>query len=168
MKLRVLFAVALTLSLAACGFQLRGSAELGFNTLYIALPESSELRAALERTITSGSNTRIAANPQEADAVLTVTRDFQGKNILSLSSAGRVREHQLVRTVHFRVATGKGEELLPEGEIVLRRDLSYNDNVVLAKEAEEQVLWRDIQNDLVQQILRRLAAAARTPAASAK
>ncbi|WP_416142349.1 LPS assembly lipoprotein LptE, partial [Hydrogenophaga sp.] len=48
---------------------------------------------------------------------------------------------------------------IPPSQIVLRRDITYNDNLVLSKEAEEALLWRDIQNDLVQQILRRLAAA---------
>jgi LPS-assembly lipoprotein len=42
---------------------------------------------------------------------------------------------------------------------VIRRDISFSDALVLSKEAEEVLLWRDIQNDLVQQLLRRLAAA---------
>lgn len=163
MKLRMLLVTVLALGLAACGFQLRGSANLGFKTLHIALPETSELRTVLERTIAAGSETRIVASPKDAEAILSITSDIPGKNILSLSSAGRTREHQLVRTVRFRVRSNAGEDLLPEGEIVLRRDLSFDDNQVLAKEAEEAVLWRDIQTDLVQQLLRRLAAARTAP-----
>jgi LPS-assembly lipoprotein len=37
--------------------------------------------------------------------------------------------------------------------------VSYDDTQVLAKESEEQLLFRDMQSDMVQQILRRLAAA---------
>jgi LPS-assembly lipoprotein len=43
--------------------------------------------------------------------------------------------------------------------VQLTRDVTYNDAEILAKEAEEQLLFRDMQTDMVQQILRRLAAA---------
>jgi len=45
---------------------------------------------------------------------------------------------------------------------VLSRDVTFNDTEILAKEAEEQLLFRDMQADMVQQIIRRLAAAKRT------
>ena len=48
---------------------------------------------------------------------------------------------------------------LPTSEILLTRDMSFNDAQVIAKEAEEAVLYRDMQTDMVQQIMRRLVAA---------
>lgn len=152
------------LTLAGCGFQLRGSAQLPFSTLNIGLPESSSLRADMARTITSSSQTRIVDDPREAQAVLLVLVDTQAKHILSLSSAGRVREYELVRNFIFQVNDASGQPLIPRSQIVMRRDISFNDDQVLSKEAEEALLWRDMQNDLMQQLLRRLAAARPKPA----
>ena len=84
-------------------------------------------------------------------------------NILSLSSAGRVTEFQLVRTFAFRVVDQEGRDLLAPGQIVIRRDISFSDATVLLKESEEVLLQRDMQNDLIQQLLRRLAAAKTPP-----
>ncbi len=62
--------------------------------------------------------------------------------------------------VGFRVTDAKGAQVyLPTGEIQLTRDMAYSDAQVLAKEAEEALLYRDMQRDMVQQIMRRLVAA---------
>ncbi len=154
----------LLLLLAGCGFQLRGSYPLPFTTVYIALPQEAELHAVLKRAIVAGSSAKVVDSPQEAQVSLTVLADVQAKNILSITAAGRAREFQLVRNFSFRVADKDGHDWLAANQIVLRRDISFNDDQVLSKEAEEGLLWRDIQNDLVQQVLRRLAAAKPPPA----
>jgi LPS-assembly lipoprotein len=86
-----------------------------------------------------------------------------------LSAAGRVREFELVRTFSFRLADKSGADLIAPSRIVLRRELTFSDDQVLSKEAEELLLWKDMQNDLVQQLMRRLSAAklhAAAPAAN--
>ena len=42
---------------------------------------------------------------------------------------------------------------------MLKRDLTYNDTDVIAKEQEEILLYRDMQSDAVQQLVRRLQTA---------
>jgi LPS-assembly lipoprotein len=158
-----LLTIAAALVLTACGFQLRGAYTLPFDTLFISLPTSSELHAALRRSVEGSTQTRIADEPKSAQAILSILGDSQAKNILSLNSAGRVREFQLVRTVSFRVHDGAGRNLLPPGQVVIRREITFNDTQVLSKEAEEALLWRDIQTDLVQQLMRRLAASRAKP-----
>jgi LPS-assembly lipoprotein len=152
-----------TLALSACGFQLRGVYSLPFDTLYIALPETNELRAIIKRNVEASTQTRVVTEAKDAQATLTILHDEPVKNILSLNSAGRVREFQLVRTFTFRVNDVKGQEFLPASTIRITREITFNDAAVLAKDAEEVLLWRDIQNDLVQQLLRRLAAAKLKP-----
>ena len=147
------------LFLAACGFQLRGAYPLPFDTIYLGLPETTELHALLKRSITAGSNARVVDSPKDAQATLQVLSDTPVKTIVSLNAAGRAREYQLVRTFSFRVADKNGRDLLPQSQIVIRRDITFSDDLVLSKESEEVLLWRDIQNDLVQQMLRRLATA---------
>jgi LPS-assembly lipoprotein len=56
----------------------------------------------------------------------------------------------------FTVRDAKGTELVPPTQISLRRNMAFDETQVLAKESEEALLYRDMQADLVQQIIRRL------------
>ena len=157
--MRRLLLIVVTLLLAACGFQLRGPLVLPFDTLYVPLPESAELHSLIKRSVETSSHTRIVAEPKSAQAILVITSDTSARNILSLNSAGQVRELELQRTFTFRVHDSANRDLMPAGKIVVRREITYSDVQVLSKESEEALLWRDIQKDLVQQLLRRLATA---------
>ena len=78
--------------------------------------------------------------------------------MVGLNASGQVRELQLRLRIKFRLRTQKGEELLEPTELLQTRDISYSETIALAKEAEEALLYRNMQTDLVQQLLRRLAA----------
>lgn len=156
--MRALISVMLALMLAACGFQLRGAQPLPFTSLYVPA-DSWETGALLKRNIRALGSTQLVESPQEAQAVFTLIGEAREKNILSLSGTGRVREFQLRYRLAFRVHDLKGKEFIAPTEIVLVRDISFSDERVLAKEQEETLLYRDMQNDMVQQLLRRMAAA---------
>ena len=156
--MRALISVMLALMLAACGFQLRGAQPLPFSSLYVPA-DSWETGALLKRNIRALNSTQLTETPQEAQAVFTLLGEAREKNILSLSGTGRVREYQLRYRLAFRVHDLKGKEFIAPTEIVLVRDISFSDERVLAKEQEEALLYRDMQNDMVQQLMRRLAAA---------
>lgn len=189
MRTTKLFVIVLLIGLlGACGFKLRGSAELPgyklpFATIALSLPPTSEFYAHLKRNIEASSpGTRVVSDVKDAEAVLTVLADTSVKNILSLNAAGRAREYQLVRTFTFKVtakavsaapapsvkytdvppAAAPTEYIAPSA-ITLRRDITFSDDLVLSKESEEALLWRDMQGDLVQQLMRRLAAAKLQP-----
>lgn len=155
--MRALISVMLALMLAACGFQLRGAQPLPFSSLYVPA-DSWETGALLKRNIRALGTTQLAESPQQAQAVFTLIGEAREKNILSLSATGRVREYQLRYRLAFRVHDLKGKEFIAPTEIVLVRDISFSDERVLAKEQEEALLYRDMQNDMAQQILRRMAA----------
>jgi LPS-assembly lipoprotein len=155
---RLALAAAALALLAACGFQLRGAAQLPFETLYVP-NATSGIALDLKRNIQSGTRTRVVDDPAAAQAQLQFSEETRTKVILSLSVAGRVREFRLVYRVGFRVTDGKSGEFLPSNTVTLTRDVTYDDTVALAKEAEELLLFRDMQADMVQQIMRRLAAA---------
>ena len=151
-------ALAITVLLAACGFQLRGAAPLPFETVYMA-NTTGGIGLDLKRNIQSGTRTTVIDDAKKAEAVLEFLQEVREKKILSLAATGRVREFQLIYSVAFRVHDGKGGEFLPVSTVQLKRDVSFNDTDVLAKETEEALLFRDMQFDMVQLILRRLAAA---------
>ena len=163
--MRIFAIIALGLLTAACGFQLRGQAKLPFETLYVDMPANSALGIELKRNILAGTSTRLADTAAEAQAILSVTSEERSKSILSFDASGQVAELQLRYRLKFRVRDAKGRDYLPQSEIRLTRDISYSGTQVLAKESEEALLYRDMQTDMVQQILRRLAAAPAEPIA---
>ena len=77
---------------------------------------------------------------------------------MGVNASGQVREFQIRLRVRFRLRTPQGKELIPDTELLQQRDVSFNETAVLAKEAEEGLMYRDMQTDIVQQLMRRLAA----------
>jgi len=150
--------VVLLVCLAGCGFKLRGTSEVPFESVYVP-SATSGIALDLKRNIQAGTNAKVVDDPKQAEAVLQFIEETRQKDILSLTAAGRVREFQLRYRVGFRLHDGKGNDFIPASSIQLTRDVSFNDADVLAKEAEDQLLFRDMQTDMVQQIMRRLAAA---------
>ena len=163
--MRVLAILALAWVTASCGFQLRGQAKLPFATLYIAVPDASQLGTELKRNIIAGTHTTLVNDPTQSQAILSVSAEERSKTILSFDTSGRVREFQLRYRLSFRVHDAKGRDYLQRSEIRLTRDVPFNNSLVLAQESEELLLYRDMQGDMVQQILRRLAAAPAEPIA---
>lgn len=159
-SLLALIAVAL---LSACGFQLRGSYSLPWDTIYIAgLPEFDPLRAQIKRGIEAGTQTRVVSDPKQAQATLTILGNVPLRNILSLNAAGLVREVQLTRAFSYRIQDPEGKELLPLNQILLQREMTFDDARLFAKEAEEVMIVKEMEQDLVQQLMRRLAASSRS------
>jgi LPS-assembly lipoprotein len=150
--------IFLFLFLAGCGFQLRGTADVPFETVYVP-NATAGIALDLKRNIQSGTRAKVIDDPKKAEAILQFTEETRNKEILSLTGTGRVSEFQLRYRVGFRVHDGKGGDYVPQSVIQLTRDVSFNDSEILAKETEEQLLFRDMQIDMVQQIMRRLAAA---------
>src|SRR3982751_2081013 len=112
------------LLLSSCGFHARGAASLPFETLYIQAPQNSTFAAQLRRMIGTGSQTRIAERPEDADATLQVLNELREKEILSLSAGGRVNELQVRYRVQYQVIDRNNAIISPPSEIVLRRDFS--------------------------------------------
>jgi len=158
--LAALLLSALVLSAAGCGFRLRGTAEVPFQRIHVA-GATGGIALDLKRQIQAGTNAKVLDDPREADAILQFSQELRDKEILSLTGTGRVREFRLNYRVGFRLHDGKGADYVPQSMIVLSRDVTFNDSEVLAKEAEEQLLFRDMQTDMVQQIMRRIAASSK-------
>jgi LPS-assembly lipoprotein len=167
--MRAFAALVIVTLLAGCGFKLRGSNgtyHMPFQTIFVGFPDTSPLGTELKRNLRAADHVVVLDKPEGADAQLVVMSETRGRQILSLNNLGRVREYLLTYTLQFRVMDASGAQMLAPTEITLKRSMEFNEQEVLAKEAEATLLYRDMQSDLVQQILRRLAAMKPAPAAS--
>jgi len=153
--------IVLAAFLSSCGFHLRGEAHYTFDTLFLNSPASQPLTLELKRSLEGSGTAQLVPAPEKAQVILDITSVENNKQILSLSGGGKVREFLLTKRVLFRVRDAAGNDWLPASEVFVRRSYTYNDTEALAKEAQEQRLWREMQDDAVQQIVRRLQSAKR-------
>ncbi len=158
MRASSLTVLMFTLLLGACGFHLRGQGAfaLPFQTLYVQsandyTPLIGELKRAIE-----ANGVQLTNSQDQAQLTLHIVSEAQDRQILSLSGGGRVREYRLQYHVSLHAYDHKQQDWLAPEEITLRRDFSYDDTQILAKEQEETMLYQNMRGDAVQQILRRL------------
>ena len=156
---RLAVALVLLAGPAACGFHLRGEAHYAFDTVFLNSPSSQPLTIELRRSLEGIGSAQLVTAADKAQVILDITSVENNKQILSLSGGGKVREFLLSKRVLFRVHDAAGNDWLPASEVLVRRSYTYNDTEALAKEAQEQRLWREMQDDAVQQIVRRLQSA---------
>ena len=147
--------------LSACGFQLRGDPEVGIRKLHISSVGPSQVMADIRRTLASGP-TRLVASAVESEANLKILQEVREKTVVTITGTGRVYEFQLRLTVRYELSVpGREEPVIPSTEIETRRLITYSETAPTAKEAEEALLFKDMQLDLARQILRHVAAAKR-------
>jgi LPS-assembly lipoprotein len=153
-----LTAAALMATATGCGFHFRGVTQMGFPTVTVQAPQNSQLGSNLRRQLAATSNAQVMQDKTGAALQVEVMNESRGREVLSVNAQGRVREYTLTLRVTVRAVDAKGIELLAPTEFAQSRDISFNEGVVLAKEAEENLLYRDMQNEIVQLVLRRVAA----------
>ena len=120
---------------------------------------AERIEGALRRALADTGSAKVVDAAKDAQVILDIVSVVDDKEVLSLSQSGAVREYELVKRVSFRVHDNDGIDWLPPGEISLRRSYSFNETEALAREAQEQRLLREMQQDVVQQLVRRLQAA---------
>ena len=155
---RVIAGLALAIASASCGFHLRGDVRYAFSSVYVNALPASPIAAELKRTL-EGGGTTIADTASAAQVSLDISGVADNKEVLSLSGGGRVREYALSKRVTFAVHDAEGHDWMPAAEIIVRRSYSFNESEVLAREAQEARLLKEMQTDVVQQIVRRLQSA---------
>ncbi len=149
--------VAATLS--ACGFRLRQPYDYAFKTIAVLPSPGAGVALELRRSFGQGVQALASgSDPSKAEVVLQVLEERRVKVVVGTTAAGQVREFQLRIHLKFQLRTAQGKDLIPVTEISQQRDSSFTESAVLAKDTEEAMLYRDMQTDLVQQLLRRLAA----------
>jgi len=157
---RRLWVLGAAAALTGCGFQLRQTGDYPFKTLFAGFSVATPLGAELSRQLRGTGKIELltdAPQAQQTDVVLEILQEQHQRVVVGTNASGQVRELQLRLTVKFRLRTPDGVEWVEPVELYQQRDLSFNETAALSKEIEEAMLYRDMQNDIVQQIVRRLS-----------
>jgi LPS-assembly lipoprotein len=156
---RLTLALLASTVLAGCGFKLRTSLDLPFATIAVTPEKTAGVAGDLARYL--GDRVRPVApgaGGELPEVILDILGDTREKLVVGVNSSGQVREYELRMRISYRLRSPKGDELIAPSDIEQHRSISFNESAVLAKESEEALLYRDMQNDIVQQLMRRLAA----------
>jgi LPS-assembly lipoprotein len=149
------------LTLSACGFELRKAPRFEFKALFLNNVTTNAFGVEMLTVLSQVQGLKILVDPRDldqADMIFDLNSVIREKVIIGRTSTGAIREFQLRIKILFKVRTPEGIEKIPEAEMIQRRDVSFNESAVLAKEMEEELLYQNMQTDLTYQILRRLAA----------
>jgi LPS-assembly lipoprotein len=154
------FVVMLLLAVSACGYHLRGYADLPFRSIYIS-NTNTQLGRDLKRSL-QANGVRVVKSAEDADLSFEFLTDATEKRILSLGSStgtstGAVREFELFHRVSYRLRDRDSEKWSPSELLENRRDFSYSDSEVLAKAYEENMLYENMRADAVRQLMRKLS-----------
>ncbi len=148
------------LALAACGFQLRGAADLPepMSRTHVSQPDpASSFARHLERQLRA-NGVEVTDTADDNAAVLEISTARMNRRPLTISGTAQVREYELVFTVVYRLVDARGEELIAPDTITLARSYSFDEQQILAATREEEFLRDDLSEAMVGQLLRRLEA----------
>jgi LPS-assembly lipoprotein len=144
-------------ALSGCGFALRRAEPVAFQRIALkGFAPRSPMEAELRRTLSQVCE--VVPDEAKAQLVLTAQTDARDQVVVATTAAGQVRELTVRVRFRFRVDTPAGREMLAPDELMLSRDISYNETNALAKEQEEDQLYRALQSDIVAQVMQQLSA----------
>jgi LPS-assembly lipoprotein len=152
--------IVLVLLLASCGFAMRGTTPLPFDSLYTTVAQNTRFGAQLRRAIRATSpNTRVVEVPKDAAAQLIQISNTRSLRQVSLNAQGQVEEYELSIVFVFRLIDSKGNALLPDTTLISTHELPYNVQLVQAEQGQIDTVFETMQESLVDRIVRRIASA---------
>lgn len=156
-NLRICLILGLSLFLSACGFQLRESAQLPpemQNTQLLINDQYSQLGRRVRILLEQAGVTLVSQDA--ATAILEISKDEVLTEVLSIGDNARVREYRVTHTVQFRLADPQGQELVPLQTIRQSRDISFDEQQILAVSREQEYVKEDLANTLSRLLISRL------------
>ncbi len=155
-RIKLLFLV-IAITLSSCGFKLKGSYEIPYQTIYLQAAGESRVGRIIKRQIQRKSNIEIVQTLSAAEATINILEEVSTRAVAVLSNVGSVDEYELIYTVRYRIGPGQNSSSMQEGQIVLRRKITHSDLDIAAKSNEEDVLINDMASEAATGILVRLS-----------
>ena len=146
-----------TLALAACGFSLRGSADLpaALQTLQLqAIDASTDIVREMRRTLVDNDIT-VLDDARPGVYRLGIGNEQSFERVLSVNSNARAGEYAITMSVPFQLRTAEEFIIGPE-TITLERVYLADPNNAVAKAEEAALIREEMRQDVAAQIMRRL------------
>lgn len=153
--------LVLTLMLAACGFQLRGEANLpaALRRVHVQIadqfsPLKRDLEAALAR-----AGAQVADKSGDGVAEITLTQVSLAPVVRSVGATAFVNEFSMIYHVELAIADGDGKNLLPLQVIEHSREFTFDQSQAIGTNVEQDEIKKEMERDMVQTVMRKVEAA---------
>ena len=151
----LLLGIAITLS--SCGFKLKGSYEIPYQTIYLQAEVESRVGRVIKKKIQRTSNVDLVQTASAAEVAINILSEVSARTVAVLSNEGRVDEYELVYTVVYRFDSLNESINTVDHQLVLRRKITHSDLDIAAKSNEENALINDMASEAATRILVRLS-----------
>lgn len=146
--------------IAGCGFHLRGPVPLpdSLKVMYVqGINTQQGLGLALKRGLKQ-NGVQIVNDYQKDSAVLTILENTFERRVLSVGNNAKVNEYELRSVLKFKIIDGEGMVLVEPQQLEAIRDYQFDQTQVLSSDGEEAILHEELNQQIVQSLLRRLSA----------
>jgi len=150
-----IFLLILIVSISACGYQLRGKIDLpeGLKSIYLQ-GGSSQLKKVVKKTLRSSGGQLVDAIG-DAGLIIDIVKEKMDRRVMSLSSTGRANEYELIYKLDFTLLDKEGKALSKLQRIEISKHYFNNQDEVLGKNNEEEVIRDEMYRKSVQSIVNR-------------
>jgi len=150
-----IFLLILIVSISACGYQLRGKIDLpeGLKSIYLQ-GGSRQLKKVVKKTLRSSGGQLVDAIG-DAGLIINIVKEKMDRRVMSLSSTGRANEYELIYKLDFTLLDKEGEALSKLQRIEISKHYFNNQDEVLGKNNEEEVIRDEMYRKAVQSIVNR-------------
>jgi LPS-assembly lipoprotein len=151
----------LLLTLAGCGFQLRGATPLpeAMSKTLIKGADNTPLYYELENAIRA-SGGEVVELAEEASGQLTIHSQRIGSRVAGTDPRGRVSEYEYQLQLVFSLQDTEQQMIAERESVQLQRNLRVNPDQVLSMGEEQAMLHEEMRRQAVMQMMRRLHALA--------
>lgn len=154
----------MVLLLTGCGFQLRDSTdlppEMAQTQMVVDDPYSPLARRV--QTLLEQNGVRFVSGSQ-ATAILEIPVNEVVTSVLTIADNARVREYRVSHTVQFRVVDAGGREMLSLQTLRQSREISFDEQKILASSREQEYLKEDLADNLARLLVSRLGSMTAEP-----
>ena len=148
------------LSLAGCGFRLRGSERLPRYPLLVRGQVGATAMALIARLRDGDQSVWLSGDPQApavVEHVLVILQDDRQRVVQGSNASGLVRELNLQLRFRWTLLDDQSQEIIAPQDMMVDQDMSYNESAALGKSEEENALFQVLQDRVVRNTISRLS-----------
>jgi LPS-assembly lipoprotein len=145
------------MTLSSCGFKLKGSYDIPYQTIYLQAAGESRVGRIIKKKLQRRPSIEIVQTLSAAEVAITILEEASTRTVAVLSNAGSVDEYELIYTIRYKIELSKNSSSSAERQIVLRRKIAHSDLDIAAKSNEENSLIDDMASEAATSILVRLS-----------
>ena len=155
-RIKLLFLIVV-MTLSSCGFKLKGSYEIPYQTIYLQAAGESRVGRTIKKKLQRRPNIEIVQTLSAAEVAINILEEASTRTVAVLSNAGSVDEYELIYTIRYKIELSENSSSSVERQIVLRRKITHSDLDIAAKSNEENSLIDDMASEAATSILVRLS-----------